>query len=639
MQIFILVITIGFLGALAWDVYPGLRGGGGWQWTYELPPTWDGVWMLAIVLTIYILSIGIFRRIKAGVLVTLTWTILFTTIIGVAVVGVRGDAGFLLFTRTVSPVQTGASTIAVDFMARWGVASVLQNWTTIMREALSANIIHFTTSPPGQPLIHSAVANLTEALTELSMSLRPYQCSNHTIMRYTAGEINAVGIIGMLMPFWTALGAIPFFGVTKMLLDDVKIALRLLQWYPLLPTMLLFLPTWNSLYPALCLLAYWGLLHAVKSDGWRSRWWAIGAGLVMSFTTFLNFAVLPMILFFGWFTLGYAIILQRRFWQAITIGMWFGVGLSVVWVILWGVSGVTPFDILAVTFDAHKSLVQRNYWEWLILHPYDTFIFIGLPIVGLACWALFQLMPQGRAKWTSQHILIASLVITVIMVNLSGMVQGENARILSFYAPLFLLGAGSMLIDKKRTWDLPLIGAQALTVLIMSTVLSVVPLDLNPQPTAPRTDFYSMAGIDWLPINAQFQSANYRGNFTLVGHRFVADPSQNTITIEFQWRGGEQIERPYQFEIVGYAHNDLDGDIITPPFRWYAQFENYLPTCWKNGETILDIQVIRLPPVRDRVIWQFELRAIDERTGDIMRVIHPDEQMSDRVMLAPVPYP
>lgn len=639
MRIFILLITIIFLGALAWDVYPGLRGGGGWQWTYELPLTWDGVWILAVVLAVYILTVGVFRRIKAGAVPTIVWTIIITTILGIATVGVRGDAGFLLFTRTVSPVQTGASTIAVDFMARAGSPYILQNWTTVMREALPANIIHFTTSPPGQALIHVAVADLTQSFTDLSMILRPYQCSNHTIMRYTTGEINAVGIVGMLMPLWMALGAIPFFGMAKMLFDDRKIALRLLQWYPLIPTMLLFLPTWNSIYPPLCLLAFWGLLHALKADGWRSAVWAIGAGLVMSFTTFLNFAVLPIILFFGWFTLGYALIIGRKFWRAVSIGAWFGVGLSVIWVLFWGVSRLTPLDIFAVTLDAHKDLVQRDYFQWLILHPYDTLIFIGLPIVGLSFWAIARLIRQNRATWTAHHILIVSLVITLIMVNLSGIVQGENARILSFYAPFFILAGGLMLIDQKRTWDLPLIGAQSLTVLIMASVLSVVPLDLNPTPTAPRTDFYTMKGINWSPINAQFSSETYRGNFTLVGHRFIPDPSQNNITIEFEWRGGEQIERPYQFEIIAYAENDVDGEIVSEPFRWYAQFENYLPTCWKNGETVLDINVIPLPEVTENVVWRLELRAIDDRTGDVMQVIDENGQVSDRIVLAPVPYP
>jgi len=639
MRIIILLITIIFLGALAWDAYPPLRGGGGWQWAYDLPVVWDGVWILAVLLAGYLLSAGIFRRIKAGALPTIVWTIFATVILGIGVVGVRGDAGFLLFTRTVSPVQTGASTIAVDFMARDGVPYTLQNWTTVMREALPSNIIHFTTSPPAQALVHVGVANLTESWTDLSMALRPNQCSNKTIMRYTAGEINAVGVIGMLMPLWMALGAIPFYGVAKMLTDDKKIALRLLQWYPLIPTMLLLLPTWNSLYPPLCLLAFWGLIRAVKAEKWRSTLGAILAGLVMSFTTFLNFAVLPIVLFFGLFTLGYAIFISKKWTRAVVIGAWFGLGLSALWVIFWLISGFTPLDIFRVTFEAHKDLVQRNYWEWLILHPYDTLIFVGLPIAGLFFWGIAKIWGVKKSDLSAYHLMAISLLITFLLVNISGIVQGENGRILSFYAPFFLLAGGVVWINQKRTWDLPLMGAQSLTVLIMATVLSVVPLDLNPTPTAPRTDFYTMTGMEWLPLNAQFASENYRGDFTLVGHRFVADLSQQAITLEIQWQGVGQVERPYQFEIIATAENETDGQVVSAPYRWDAQFENYLPTCWKNGETVLDINVIPLPEVRDAVIWRLELRAIDERTGDVMRVTLADGTQSDRVILAPVHYP
>nr|MCU0482347.1 hypothetical protein [Anaerolineae bacterium] len=639
MRIIILLTTIIFLGALAWDVYPPLRGGGGWQWAYELPVTTDGVWLLAMLLAGYLLSVGIFRRMKFGATITIFWTICATALLGVSVIGVRGDPAFLLFTRTVSPVQTGASTIAVDFMAQNGVSNTLQNWTEVMRQALPANIIHFTTSPPAQALLHVGVANITQSWTELSMALRPYQCSNPTIMRYTAGEINAVGIIGMLMPLWMALGAIPFYGVAKMLLNDKKLALRLLQWYPLIPTMLLFLPTWNSIYPPLCLLAFWGLLYAVKSTGIKSVLGAILAGLVMSFTTFLNFAVLPMLLFFGLFTLGYCLFISRKFLRAVWIGAWFGAGLSVLWIGFFIASGLTPFDIFAVTFDAHKDLVQRNYWEWLILHPYDTLIFVGLPIVGLFFWAIAKMIREHKNGISAHAIFAMSMLITFLLVNISGIVQGENARILSFYAPFFLLAGGMMIIPKKRTWDMPLIGAQSLTVLIMASVLAVVPLDLNPMPTAPRTDFYTMTGMDWLPINAQFSSESYRGDFMLVGYRFIADPSQKNITLETQWQGGAQVERPYQFEIIAYAENEVDGEIITTPFRWYAQFENYLPTCWKNGETVLDINVIPLPEVNAAVVWRLELRAIDVRTGDVMRVLLDDGTVSDRVELSPVRYP
>ena len=639
MRIIILLITIIFLGALAWDVYPPLRGGGGWQWAYELPLTWDGVWILALILAGYLLSVGIFRRMKIGIFATIFWTILATSILGVAVVGVRGDAGFLLFTRTVSPVQTGASTIAVDFMARDGVSNTLRNWTEVMRQALPANIIHFTTSPPAQALLHVGVANLTHSWTDLSMALRPYQCSNQTIMRYTTGEINAVGIIGMLMPLWMALGAIPFYGVAKMLTSDQKLALRLLQWYPLIPTMLLFLPTWNSIYPPLCLFAFWGLLHALKSIGIQSIVGAILAGLVMSFTTFLNFAVLPIILFFGLFTLSYCLFISRKFLRAVWIGLWFSLGLSAVWIGFFIITGLTPFDIFAVTFDAHKDLVQRNYWEWLILHPYDTLIFVGLPIVGLFFWAIAKIIRDRKNGFSAHTIMALSMLITLVLVNISGIVQGENARILSFYAPFLLLAGGIIFIPKKRTWDMPLLGAQSLTVLIMASVLAVVPLDLNPMPTAPRTDFYTMTGMDWLPVNAQFSSDVYRGNFMLVGHRFIADPTQKNITLETQWQGGAQIERPYLFEIIAYAENEVDGKIITAPFRWYAQFENYLPTCWKSGETVLDINIIPLPEVSAPVIWHLELRAIDERTGDVMRVMLEDGTKLDRVVLAPVRYP
>jgi len=112
MRKLILLITLIFLALLASDLYPGLRGGSGWRWPYLLPDNWTGALVLGILLIVYLVGVFLLRRWQAR-----TWAFISAAVLGVAVVGVHGDAGFLLFTRTVSPVQTGASALAVRVMA------------------------------------------------------------------------------------------------------------------------------------------------------------------------------------------------------------------------------------------------------------------------------------------------------------------------------------------------------------------------------------------------------------------------------------------------------------------------------------------------------------------------------------------
>ena len=67
-------------------------------------------------------------------------------------------------------------------------------------------------------------------------------------------------------------------------------------------------------------------------------------------------------------------------------------------------------------------------------------------------------LTRQRGRWHAQRdgggkaegylylnpvLLAFSMLLTLVIVNLMGIVQGENARILSFYAPFLLLAAGT----------------------------------------------------------------------------------------------------------------------------------------------------------------------------------------------------
>jgi hypothetical protein len=643
--------TLLFLFLLAVDVYPGLRGGSGWRWTYALPETWLPVLFLAIVLLVYLLTMRFFQYRDCPTWVTLLSVTVAGVLIALSVIGIRGDVRFLLFTRTVSPVQTGASTIAVNVMAEDGLQTTLERWPDVMRDAQAANIIHFTTSPPGQPLVHYTAAQLfaaVPAISEpLSMALRPYQCSNNEVMSYTHGEISSV-LLGMLMPFWAALAVLPIVRSAKLLFDDEQVAMRLAIWWPLVPTVLLFAPTWNTVYPALVVTAFMFLLMGmVSASSRRSVFYLLLAGVVMSLTTFLNFAVLPLLLLFGLFTLGYWLFTKERagglLWP-VKVGFWFGIGLISTWLVYWLVAGNTPLDIWRMTVEEHSALVKRDTLPWLILHPYDVLLFVGWPLAGLFVWgaalALRQSFHQRDQKLLSAgSVLAISTLMTFVLVNLSGIAQGENARIMSFYAPFFLLSAGGVLAAKSPRWDWPLLTTQAATVLVMAAVLAVVPLDLNPQPKTPYPDTTGTQQFDPKPIGATFTSSTYRGKFTLDGYWLIPDIAAQMLTIGLYWQGDEQVERPYHFEISARAENDIDGKINAEPFRWQAQGGYYLPTCWQPGDEVFDLIQIPLPTVSAPVVWSLEFRAYDVRTGDVMQITRAGGDDSAPFILADVNYP
>jgi hypothetical protein len=357
--------------------------------------------------------------------------------------------------------------------------------------------------------------------------------------------------------------------------------------------------------------------------------------------TFLNFSVLPFFLLAGLFTLGWHLSAVKMgsvvgtpymasVRRAAAVGLSFALGLFLPWLIYALITGVSPLEILGKTFGAHGELVQREYLPWLILHPYDVLLFTGLPAALLAIWGAIRVIRTRRAD--AIGVFTLSMALTVLLVNLAGIVQGENARILIFYMP-FLLLMGLAVWRDEFPADAPLFAAQAVILLAMAAVLPVVPLDMDPVPSGPRTDIGSLGDVPWTDDGAAFDSAFYAGQFSLDRYRWVGDPARQAITFEFEFGGVEPSERPYQFELVARADTDM-GEIVSEPFRWWSQGEEYPPSCWREGETIRDTVVMPLPPVPHPVEWAVILRAVDERTGDVMLTADGDAHQ-----LVPIPYP
>ncbi|MFW5691420.1 MAG: hypothetical protein ACOCXZ_02855 [Chloroflexota bacterium] len=655
MRRIVIPFTLLFALLLLVDAYPGLRGGAGWRWPYHLPDNWLPLALLAGLLLLYVSGAVALRRyfiVYGHAWPALTWAVLGGAAIALGVVGVRGDPLELLFIRTVSPVQTGAATVSVRYFAMEGLQQSLENWPALMRASVDTNLIHFTTSPPGQPLVHYWIASALEPLTAItrpvSYALRTYQCSNPDVMAYTRAEITGVGVVGLLMPLWASLLALPVYSAACRLSGNQLAGLRLAQWTPLIPSILLFMPVWNTLYPTLAALSFALLVMGLQArTARRRRVLVVAAGAVMSALTFLNFAALPVLGIFGLFTLGW-------WWRdessseedglewPVAVGLWFGLGLLVCWVPFGLATGHTPLDLFAISMEKHGTLVQRDPLPWLLLHPYDTLLFMGWPLAALFIAGAVRAL--RRLAWTSRRPPVPSAMLGLVtliiflLVNMLGLVQGENGRILSFYAPFMLLAGAGWLRDRSSRFDLPLMGAQAFMVLAMAAALPVVPLDLDPPPQQPRRDIATLDTFDPIAADQVFDSADFNGILQLDAYRYVADINAQTITLQTEWTGIDRTERPYEFVVIARAENAIDGAIVTPPQRWLAQNGNFPPTCWRAGDRIIDVRVIDLPLVSAPVQWTLDLQLIDPRTGDVMRAHMPDGP-ADRVRIGPINYP
>ena len=628
-----------FLGLLATDAVPPLRGGAGWQWDYASPEDWTPVYLLAGALFIYSGGGVVFRRFEIKPFFRLIWALVGMVSITLLALNIQGDPFFLLFTRTVSPVQSGASTLAVYELAEEDVQPSLNHWTDIMEKSKpdQLNIIHFTTHPPGQPLAHYAVAQPLDRLSFLQatqMDLRAYQCSDLGVMTYTQGEILSAGAWGILMPFWAALAIIPIFLTVRLFTENKILAADTASWWALIPSILLFTPTWNTLYPFLCITAFYALAKGLKS---KPLFWVGVAGMLISLTTLLTFSVLPVGLLFALYVLGVWWWLERPLSQnnalswLMQIGAVFILGFMSLWLIFWLYSNTSPFAIFNTGIENHREIVQRaDYLAWVFLHLYDLFLFTGWAVVGLFLLGIYfalKNLRQGHASPST--ILGVALGLTMIIGAVSGTAQGETARLLTFYIPFMLIVAALSLQNGKGFHPLWW-GVQAVTVLVMATYIPVIPQDLNDPPQAPRQDVPN--NVDWpfREVKVDIASMNYEGSFRLAGFRAVGDPGIQSITVQLEWEGISPTERPYQFRIIARAENDIDGEIVSEAYLWYPQSGNYLTSCWQEGDQIRDVFVLTVPPVAKPVQWTLELQAIDYRTDEIIP--------AEPILLGPIDY-
>src|SRR5690606_30193844 len=100
------------------------------QWPYAAPHDLLPVAVLALGLAVYVgVSLALRRRSVRG---SLAWAVIGGTLLAYLVVSVQGDPLYLLFTRTVSPVQTGASALQARVMSTEGVLPTLQRWPQVM---------------------------------------------------------------------------------------------------------------------------------------------------------------------------------------------------------------------------------------------------------------------------------------------------------------------------------------------------------------------------------------------------------------------------------------------------------------------------------------------------------------------------
>lgn len=459
------VVTLFFVIVVVKRWLPlGVSGEGQWVWEYRRTVAPAFVVSLPLFVFIVIVTVWAFiyerceRAEGYGGGIALLFCIL-------------GAMALRVTVQSVAPPPTqGASYIA------WTVVSRVS--TTYFADALSIRSVpvflrtfperqrqsdwHGKTHPPGtilffylvnramheSPVLAGALMRLMgwgdgEGLSELRE-----QVQGRTGVRLNDDtDLVGAAAAGYLLPLIGSLGILPLFLLTRRLFDE-RTAWAAVLLSLVVPSFNVFFPVVDQMYLTLAMTVLWLLASGLgRQEGEIRRlgnWEMAAAGIVLALGLLMTFSFLAL-LFLCFLWMGIASYQQRNvLLRRLVI---FIAGLLLPLITLYVVFDLNLLTVLQTALTAHGGVTERRWrGAWLVGNLVDFFVFIGLPITLLfmvSCW--HHVKQWFRAANVNERsragVLLLSYIVTLVLLDASGVVRGEVARIWMFLMPVPLVWA------------------------------------------------------------------------------------------------------------------------------------------------------------------------------------------------------
>jgi len=462
--------------------WSSVRGPNEWRWSrYSLPGLGGRVWVPTVVclfigLIAYRMSTQSVDRLLRGT----SWrvpTFLFVASLAIQAALLYLEHPDLLATviyRTVSSASGGYFNVAGRIT---DAGQFLRSYPTLMR----GFELHPSTHPPGLPLLFWAVSRMLGAWPALADSLgtnlRSHVCQTIDFAGLTNAQVGSA-VVQMSTPIWGALVVFPLTALSRRLYGEAT-ARRGLALFLFTPALVLWATRWNQLYAFLTVLALYVVQQGL--DTRRCRWFLL-AGTIASLATFLDFANLALafisLLYWNLFRvlaayqatdrLSFGGVIDRHL---ITTFISWVTGAVSIWVIYYWAFGVGFFEVLRVGLETHASL-NRSYAFWVGYNLYDFFLFLGIAtalVVGQAAVRTLRSRPAS-VSWVP----VLTFWITLLVLDGSGVVRGQAARLWLFLVPLAVLAALPRAATLTRRSTALLLAAQIVQLLVCGFFLRTV---------------------------------------------------------------------------------------------------------------------------------------------------------------------
>ena len=284
----------------------------------------------------------------------------------------------------------------------------------------------------------------------------------------SAGALAAAVVIGAL----GSLAVAVMYWFAGLWTQDRRARLLASAFYALLPAVTVFFPEFDQAYPLLAMLMI--LLWARALRGSYAD--AALLGFIGFVSTFFAYNLLTI----GAFLALYAVYEWRQGSRlsrliaaaSMAIAMW-----GSCYVVLWSTTG---FDPIAAFHSALKhqaqlaQILQRSHAGCSLFDPYDFAMAAGVIIVPIVVCYLRQAQRAGGMR----HDVVLTImgVATVMIVDVSGLLRAEAARVWMFLQPLWVVPVGLELARLSARGRFAVFGLQwAILICLAARMAFVLP--------------------------------------------------------------------------------------------------------------------------------------------------------------------
>ncbi|MFK7804857.1 MAG: glycosyltransferase family 39 protein [Anaerolineae bacterium] len=398
----------------------------------------------------------------------------------------------------------------------------------------------------------------------------------------------------------SALTAFPLFALAIRLFERKRAELIVLA-YPLIPAVMVFGGKWDLPLTLVAVLA--ALLLTI---GWlEGKTWALFlAGLVLAIGLFLSHAILVLLGFAAIYSI--LLLLQSEKLTLKNLPTLFGKGclflaaLFGFWLIYWWFIGDSYLDIYRVNTLPHFEM-GSNYWLRLFYNPYDFSLYAGFLVTALALAAgwrtlagllLNQQAGQNRFTFQLAHAFGLGVLITIILLVISGSSRAEVGRVWLFLMPYMLIAAVSF-FDRLSPVELRRYGLVLLLVMMFQSV--VVQKSLTQRHPFPHQ--LNSPNI-MIPLEETLGSEIVLAGWELHQSEFESGES---IDLVLFWHSVGRADMSFtRFVHLFSEENGLVAQADGPPLDG-----RYPTSCWIDGEYIREDISIRVND--DTAIGDYQL--------------------------------